>query len=242
MKKVFAMIFAVALTVAVAFYAYASESPVLPDEPAPQTETVPEFDIHDTTTVYEYPDVVVYPQGVYDHPVTVDGVVYDNLTWDNGFPPLSDGFEARIFESIKDEIERAQNDPDTAKLVEGDPLRGDNPPTVATTLPYTANGTNVQSYVYTDKLFPPNSNGRIYTSFTGQTSGGNSTVTIELYVKTPQGIHVFVDSASLGNASGWSTYANTWEGLNTSGYYYFKVTKTDTSNTITFTMACKATI
>jgi hypothetical protein len=207
-----------------------------PVETSEPTE-IPEFDIRDTVTVYEYPDIVMVPQGEYAHPVTIDGVIYDDITWEYGLPALDDDFYDRIFEDINSEIGLAQNDSTTSKLVEGDLLRGDNPPTYSTNLPYSAVGSDVQNHVYTDRMFPPNSNGEIYTSFSGTINSGTAEVTIELYVYTPQGFRLLVDDKNIGEASGWTNRSDTWSGLNTSGYYYFQIVKTQ-SNKLSFTMNC----
>ncbi|MDR0446889.1 MAG: hypothetical protein LBH17_07700 [Oscillospiraceae bacterium] len=89
MKKLISVLLAVSLLTAVVIYAAALKEPTPPPEQAASEQTPEEafeasgFDIHDTTTVYEYPEMPYSPSGEYEHPITIDVVVYDDLTWDS---------------------------------------------------------------------------------------------------------------------------------------------------------------
>jgi hypothetical protein len=105
-------------------------------------------------------------------------------------------------------------------------------PSQSTALPYFASAT-IASYAYTNYNFQPNSRGIIYTIFTGTVSSDTSTVTISL-LDCSTGLTV--SSYSLGTGSAWTDNSRGWSGLNVSHFYCFRVDKTATSNSLSFTL------
>jgi len=121
-------------------------------------------------------------------------------------------------------------------------MRGDNPPTSTTTLPYSAasSSTGINSYVYTNYKFKPSSLGKIHTTFTGNSNPKGNSVTVDIYLYDATAGNVEVASYSLGSATAWSGQGVSWYNLNTSHYYYFKIVKSVGSARLVFTLDCIA--
>jgi len=114
--------------------------------------------------------------------------------------------------------------------------RGDNLPTAITSLPYTGSGTALVESVYSNYKFLPNSNGTVNMTFTGTVSSGTATITIYLCNASTGAV---VKTWSVGTGSGWinvSPASNPFTGLSTSTYYCYKIVKTPTTNTLSYTL------
>ena len=110
--------------------------------------------------------------------------------------------------------------------------RGNNPPTSNTTLPYTASSNSISSYTYTNYKFKPKSDGKIHTSFSGSATQA-TTVTLTLYDANTGKAVVTKDNA----AKSWDQWGISWYNLDTSHYYYYKISKSS-GGTLSFTMKC----
>jgi hypothetical protein len=138
---------------------------------------------------------------------------------------------------LRDKLDAAFNAPGAVVIGDGQIVKGDNPPSLDTTLPYTAIAT-FSSYVYTNRMFSPNSNGRISTTFNASTTDGSQTsVIIRLYRYNGYASDTFVESKNLGYASGWTDRGDQWNNLSTDYFYYFKIEKT-AANTLSVEMEC----
>ncbi len=117
-------------------------------------------------------------------------------------------------------------------------LRGNNPPTESTTLPYTLSG-NIQNYTYGSKYFKPSSIGKIHTQLTGTTYyAGDVRVIIELYDSAGN----FQTDYDCGRDYTFDMGIS-WYNLNPNTYYYYKVritNKTFTNESFRFTLKCTA--
>jgi hypothetical protein len=134
----------------------------------------------------------------------IDGVWYDNLTWDIGTEPIN---PTELKASISAEIGQAFFDAnaDTDILIEHSLLRGNTwPTTIYSPLPYTASGT-ISEYTYTNYLFEPNSNGKLTTTFDGyvRNNEGSSSVTITLYKYYVTGPHQVIGTPCTYSGSSW---------------------------------------
>ncbi len=97
-------------------------------------------------------------------------------------------------------------------------LRGDDPPTDPTDLPYTLSG-NIKSYTYGSKYFKPSSIGKIHTQLTGTTYyTGNVRVIIELYDSAGN----FQTDYDCGRDHRFDMGIS-WYNLNPNTDYYYKV-------------------
>lgn len=118
------------------------------------------------------------------------------------------------------------------------PSRGDYPPTLRTTLPYTTGVSVFSSYTITSYMFTPGSSGTLYVAFSGSISsgGGTSKLTVKLYRYYLNSYDVQIGEAkSLGTADAWpaSGIPNVaFTDLLPGAYYYVRFEKTN-SNYIT---------
>lgn len=118
------------------------------------------------------------------------------------------------------------------------PIRGDNPPTASTTLPYTGSGSALKNFVFSNYRFQP-IGGMIYVTLNGTVSSGTCKITVELYRSSDDAL---MASRDCGTASSWYNYTPApFTGLNNSTYYYYKIVKTassPSSNTISYSLRC----
>ena len=112
---------------------------------------------------------------------------------------------------------------------------GNNPPTSTTTLPYYTSKTRIYSYTYTARKFKPYSTGYIYFCFYGQCQSTSPATTIVF--------NLYRDESSGGVSVSQKSYSGSYfphtpqysiSGLDTSKYYYGKVTKNNTSEYMDF--------
>jgi len=116
-------------------------------------------------------------------------------------------------------------------------LRGDEPPTLTTTLPYTLYG-NIGSYTYSAKKYKPSASGEIYTKLNGQTYyASNVRVIIELYDSSNERILKY----DCGRGHLFENVSVRWYNLQPNEYYYHKVriNALVMNERFDFSLACK---